>query len=242
MAEALPLTIAGNKPIKDTPVAGRSQPKVALKVKNPSCKPMTQVQRDERAEKINNKRSRPTTNTPSPKGSKPPQPAFKSILNPTQLKPSIPTSVEKLAKQGQVTNSPFLNTVPDTMDRNDLELPPKGARPYRDYLDRDYDKEKEPKCAVAHYTMTTLNKDVGDMKLTAFTATFGMLMIRHFREEDQIIQISNKMNEVLTTCMVNSHTNEHPYSEIEVEMFQEAGSEVNTLTPIEPKVIYKTST
>ena len=107
------------------------------------------------------------------------------------------------------------------MEGNVLELPPKG-KPYRDYLDRDYEKEKEPKCAVAHYTMTALNKEVGDMQMTTFTATFGMLMIRHFREEDQIIQISNLMNEVLTTNMVNSHTNEQPFSEIVVEMFQEA--------------------
>ena len=94
------------------------------------------------------------------------------------------------------------------MERNDLELPPKGAKPYRDYLDRDYEKEKDPKCAVAHYTMTSLNKDAGNMKLTAFTPTFGMLMIRHFREEYQIIQISNVMNEVLTTHMLASHTND----------------------------------
>jgi hypothetical protein len=51
-----------------------------------------------------------------------------------------------------------------------------------------------------------------------------MLMIRHFREEDQIIQISNKMNEVLTTHMVTSHTNDHSYADVEDEMFKDAKS------------------
>jgi hypothetical protein len=147
MAEAFPLTKAGINSTKDTPVA-RSSPPLILKTSD-------RAQRAERAEKRKNKRSRPTTNTPSPKGSKPPQPGFNPNLKPIQLNPGIPPSVEKLAKQGQVTNSPFLNLVPATMERNDLELPPKGAKPYRDYLDRDYEKEKDPKCAVAHYTMAT---------------------------------------------------------------------------------------
>ena len=178
MAEAPPLTIAGNKPTMDTPVAGKSEDRVTLRTHPGKSLPQrNKIVRDKRAEVRDNKRARPTTNTPSPKGPKPPQPAFKPI----QLKPSITSSVEKLAKKGQVTNSPFLTTVHDTMEGNVLEMPPKG-KPYRDYLDRDYEKEKEPKCAVAHYTMTALNKDVGDMKLTTFTATFGMLMIRHCRE------------------------------------------------------------
>ena len=107
------------------------------------------------------------------------------------------------------------------MEGNVLEKPPKG-KPYRDYLDKDYEKEKAPKCAVAHFTMAALNKDVANLQMTAFTATFGMLMIRHFREEDQIIQICNLMNDVLTTNMVNSHTNEQQFSEIVEEMITEA--------------------
>ena len=228
MAEAPPLTIAGNKPTKDTPVAEKSQPRATHRTHPGKSLPQRdKIERDKRAVVRDNKRARPSTNTPSPKGPKPPQPAFKPI----QLKPSITSSVEKLAKQGQVTNSPFLTTVHDTMEGNVLEMPPKG-KPYRDYLDKDYEKEKAPKCAVAHYTMAALNKEVGDLQMTAFTATFGMLMIRHFREEDQIIQISNKLNEVLTTCMVNSHTNEHPYSEIEVEMFQEAKTKAGEVAMI----------
>jgi hypothetical protein len=147
MAEALPLTRAGKKPIKDTPVAGSSPPKVILKT---PAKTLTtyKTKRDERAGN-RYKRSRPTSDTPSPKCSKPPQPGFKSKLKPTQLNPSILTSVEKLAKQGQVTNSPFLNLVPATMERNDLELLPKGAKPYRDYLDRDYEFPLTPMGVLA---------------------------------------------------------------------------------------------
>ena len=58
------------------------------------------------------KRLRTKTDTPSPQGVKTPQPGFNA--NPIQFNPSIPPSVEKLAKQGQVSNSPFLNLVPDT--------------------------------------------------------------------------------------------------------------------------------
>jgi hypothetical protein len=211
MAEAFPLTEAGINTTEDTPVVESSPPL------NPKS-----VARTQRLAKRRNKRSRPITNTPSPQGVKPPQPGFNFNLNPIQFNPIIPPSVEKLAKQGQVSNSPFLNLVPATMNRNDLELPPKGAKPYRDYLDKDYEKEKDPKCAVAHYTMATLNKDAGNMKLTAFTPTFGMLLIRHFREEDQIILISNEMNAVLTNHMMTSHANQDSFANCKEEMITDA--------------------
>jgi hypothetical protein len=110
----------------------------------------------------------------------------------------VPPSVEKLALQGQVSNSPFLNTVPNTMDRRGLELPPK------DYMDKNNVKEENLKCASAAFTMTKLNEAVGEVALGEFTATFGMLLNRHFREEDQIILIRNKVNDSLTNDMMHS--------------------------------------
>ena len=66
--------------------------------------------------------------------------------------------------------------------------------------------------------MATLNKDAGNMKLKAFTPTFGMLLIRHFREEDQIILINNEMNAVLTQHMMTSHENQDSFANCKEEM------------------------
>jgi hypothetical protein len=108
--------------------------------------------------------------------------------------------------------------VPSTMDRSGLELPPKGAKPYRDCLDKTFIKEKDPKCAAAHFTMTTLNKAVGDIELVAFTPTFGMRLNRHFREEEQTIMISGVVNDILMTAMLTAHQKKAKTRAVEAAM------------------------
>ena len=105
MAESLPLTESGLDNPEDT-----------IDVENQSS--------DSESEATRKRKIRSSTGSPSPHGEKPLQPKFNS--NPIQLKSDfgVPPSVEKLALQGQVSNSPFLNIVPATMDRNNLDLPP----------------------------------------------------------------------------------------------------------------------
>ena len=133
MAESLPLTESGLDISEDT-----------LDVENPSS--------DSESDATRKRKIRSSTGSPSPHGEKPPQPRFNS--NPIQLKGDlgVPPSVEKLALQGQVSNSPFLNIVPATMSTDGLGMPPKGTKPYRDYLDKNYEKEKVPNCAAAAFT------------------------------------------------------------------------------------------
>ena len=90
------------------------------------------------------KRGRPSTDSPSPCGEKPPQPQRFKGLNKVPYpdsEPTVPPSVEKLALKSQVSNSPFLKNSGHAMT---LEPAPKGVKPYRDYLDRDYEKQKDP--------------------------------------------------------------------------------------------------
>ena len=51
------------------------------------------------------------------------------------------------------------------MNRNGLDLPPKGTKPYWDYLDKNYEKEENPNCAAAAFTMEKLNEALNEVEL-----------------------------------------------------------------------------
>jgi hypothetical protein len=70
--------------------------------------------------------------------------------------------------------------------------------------------------------MESLNKAAGNMELIAFTPTFGMLLIRHFREEEQSILISGVMNDVLTSAMLRSLAQQDFFANCKEEMFTES--------------------
>ena len=78
-----------------------------------------------------------------------------------------------------------------------FEPAPKGVKPYRDYLDRDYEKEKDPMCAAVSGTLAKLNLVGNPDESGRFTPTFGMNLWSHLREDPQIILIRDKVNEVV---------------------------------------------
>ena len=162
---------------------------------------------DSESEATRKRKIRSSTGSPSPHGEKPLQPKFNS--NPIQLKSDfgVPPSVEKLALQGQVSNSPFLNKVPVTMDRNNRELPPKSTKPYRDYLDKNYIKETNQRCAASSFTLEKLTLDEKNDNFEGFTETFSMTLKRHLREESQIILLRNVVNDTFTNEMTTAHAN-----------------------------------
>ena len=166
---------------------------------------------DPESEATRKRKIRSSTGSPSPHGEKPLQPKFNS--NPIQLKGDfgVPPSVEKLALQGQVSNSPFLNKVPVTMAGNNLELPPKSTKPYRDYLDKNYIKETDPRCAAASFTLEKLTIDDKNNIFEGFTETFSMTLKRHLREESQIILLRNVVNDTFTTEMTTAHANSETF-------------------------------
>ena len=162
---------------------------------------------DPESEATRKRKIRSSTGSPSPKGENPPQPQRVYNRNLSKISDfGVPPSVEKLALQGQVSNSPFLNKVPITMDGN-LEMPPKSIKPYRDYLDRDYIKEESPTCAAVTYTMDKLTMEDTSVKFEGFTETFNMTLRRHLREESQIILLRNVVNDTFTTEMRTAHAN-----------------------------------
>ena len=188
MAESLALIKAGPKETKETSVSETSD-----------------LNNDIEESK---KRGRPKSDSPSPCSEKPPQPKpqrseGRKIIpyrdSDSELK--VPPSVEKLALSNQVSKSPFLKHRGHDMT---FEQVPKGVKPFRDYLDKDYVKETDPGCAAAQGTLDKLNKIGLPDESGRFTPTFGMNLWRFLRGDHQIILIRDELNEAVKKCVIDS--------------------------------------
>ena len=152
------------------------------------------------------KRGRPKSDSPSPCSEKPLQPKPKrsegrKIIPYRDSESTVPPSVEKLALSNQVSNSPFLEHRGHAMT---FETVPRGVKPFRDYLDKDYVKEKDPGCAAAQGTLAKLNQTGYPDESGRVTPTFGMTLWRHLREDHQIILIRDLVNEAVKKSVMEA--------------------------------------
>ena len=211
MAESLALTESGLKEPKEKIVSDTSDPNNDIEESK--------------------KRSRPKSDSPSPCSEKPPQPQRpegRKIIpyrdSDSELK--VPPSVEKLAQSNQVSRSPFLKHRGHDMT---FEQVPKGVKPFRDYLDKDYAKETDPGCAAAQGTLDKLNKIGLPDESGRFTPTFGMTLWRFLRDDHQIILIRDQVNEAVKKSVIETLESKVELGNVTTDIYTDLHSEVTEL-------------
>ena len=90
-----------------------------------------------------------------------------------------------------------------------FEPVPRGVKPFRDYLDKDYEKEKNPGCAAASGKLAKLNQPGIPDESGRFTPTFGMNLWRHLREDHQIVLIRDTVNEAVKKSVMDRQSRDH---------------------------------